>query len=259
MVSVVGVADVEDVAIGVWSLGADIREVGAGLCCSRPGTSPEGLTNFVCRLRPGSVDDLEATVEALRRWCRRVVLDAATPSWVEAELVARDWRLGHQLQLVLPAEHALTHDTAAATLRALELDDWPVVYELLLIDHAEEDHRAGRAPRERRHTDDALVTRRGIAEHADYLVATAGGVPVGFCCGWSGPQRLGIVEDVFVHPDHRHRGIASALITSAVAAARSNGATDICLAADPDDTPKQLYRRMGFAPLAVTRTLTSPT
>jgi len=101
--------------------------------------------------------------------------------------------------------------------------------------------------------------RRQLSRHAHYLVAaTDAARPVGFTCSWVGPGALGIVEDVFVHPDWRHRGIASVLVTAAVAAARERGAAEVIIAADPDDTPKDLYQHLGFAPFVVTRALNAP-
>ncbi len=111
--------------------------------------------------------------------------------------------------------------------------------------HAARRPRRGRPPRRAsaparpaRHTDETLAARRSIAEHADYLVATRGERPIGFACSWVGPQRLGIVEDVFVHPDLRRQGIASALVATAVSTARRRGASAVSIAADPHDTPK---------------------
>ena len=102
--------------------------------------------------------------------------------------------------------------------------------------------------------------RRSIAEHADFLVATDDdGTPVGFVGAWTmTASRHGIIEDVFVHLRRRPRGLASTLIAAAVDRARRRGAVEVAIAADPADTPKVLYQRLGFIPCTVTRTLRAP-
>jgi ribosomal protein S18 acetylase RimI-like enzyme len=54
------------------------------------------------------------------------------------------------------------------------------------------------------------------------------------------------VEDVGTLPEHRDRGYASAVVLAAIAAARSDGAEFVCLVADANDWPKELYARLGF-------------
>jgi ribosomal protein S18 acetylase RimI-like enzyme len=54
------------------------------------------------------------------------------------------------------------------------------------------------------------------------------------------------VEDVGTLPEHRDRGYASAVVLTAIAAARTDGAEFVCLVADANDWPKELYRRLGF-------------
>lgn len=68
-----------------------------------------------------------------------------------------------------------------------------------------------------------------------------------------GVEGVGQVENLFVHPDWRHRGLATGLIHRCVADARSNGAGPIVIVADPADTPKHMYAAMGWVPVAVKR------
>lgn len=60
---------------------------------------------------------------------------------------------------------------------------------------------------------------------------------------------LGYLEDLFVHPDYRHRGIATALVHHTAAAARAEGARLVFLPTAANDTPKEMYARMGFEPV----------
>ena len=66
------------------------------------------------------------------------------------------------------------------------------------------------------------------------------------------------MEELFTHPEFRHRGLATALIHHCVADAREHGAGPVVIAADPEDTPKLMYAAMGFRPVAMKRTWRSP-
>ena len=54
------------------------------------------------------------------------------------------------------------------------------------------------------------------------------------------------VEDVGTLPDQRGHGYATAVVLAAIAEARKAGAEFVCLVADLNDWPKELYRRLGF-------------
>ena len=47
-------------------------------------------------------------------------------------------------------------------------------------------------------------------------------------------------------------------VSQAVRTVRARGATSVLIAADPTDTPKHLYARLGFRPVVVTRSLVAP-
>lgn len=64
---------------------------------------------------------------------------------------------------------------------------------------------------------------------------------------------MGQVEDLFVHPEFRHRGIATALIEHCVADCRGQGAEQVVIVAAAGDTPKNMYAAMGFRPLTLER------
>jgi ribosomal protein S18 acetylase RimI-like enzyme len=64
---------------------------------------------------------------------------------------------------------------------------------------------------------------------------------------------MGQVEDVFVEPAYRHRGIATALIHHCVADCRARGAGAVVIVADAADTPQTMYAAMGFHPVATKR------
>jgi ribosomal protein S18 acetylase RimI-like enzyme len=54
------------------------------------------------------------------------------------------------------------------------------------------------------------------------------------------------VEDVGTVPEQRGKGYAKAVVLGAIAEARRAGAEFVCLVADAEDWPKELYRRLGF-------------
>jgi len=56
---VMDVAVVEDVAVTFWALGADLIEAGSAQCCVRVDASAAGPANFLHRLRPAIVADLD--------------------------------------------------------------------------------------------------------------------------------------------------------------------------------------------------------
>jgi ribosomal protein S18 acetylase RimI-like enzyme len=90
-----------------------------------------------------------------------------------------------------------------------------------------------------------LVARTGNARHFAALVdgEVAGGADL------YSDGRTAQVEDVSTFPAHRGRGLASAVVLHAVEEALSARHDFVFLIADDTDWPKELYRRLGFAPL----------
>ena len=86
-----------------------------------------------------------------------------------------------------------------------------------------------------------------------YWLAFDGGEPCGFLCSWEGVDGVGQVEDLYVRPSSRGRGIAAALLHHGIVDCRRHGAQAVVIVADADDTPKAAYARMGWAPVAIKR------
>lgn len=67
----------------------------------------------------------------------------------------------------------------------------------------------------------------------------------GFARGWVGP--LCAIDDLFVVPEHRRRGVGKALLAGAAAEAIGCGAPFLELTVREDNQPAiQLYQRIGF-------------
>ena len=62
-------------------------------------------------------------------------------------------------------------------------------------------------------------------------------------------RRVALVEEVGTLSVHRGRGLARAVVTSAVASAAAWGAELIVVPADADDWPQLMYVRLGFEPV----------
>lgn len=90
-----------------------------------------------------------------------------------------------------------------------------------------------------------LTGRAGNARHfavrADGEVASAADL--------YSDGRTAQVEDVATAPEHRGRGYATAVVLRAVEEALASGHDFVFLVADAEDWPKELYARLGFAPL----------
>jgi GNAT superfamily N-acetyltransferase len=94
-----------------------------------------------------------------------------------------------------------------------------------------------------------------VEEHSTYLVAWDEIAPVGHAhVAWSGTH-LGLpeIQDVFVLPEMRRRGIASQLTHAAEAEARARGWDRLSLSVSQDGNPaaSRLYAKLGYADAGV--------
>ena len=92
--------------------------------------------------------------------------------------------------------------------------------------------------------------RQPAEESSTYLIAWDGDQPVGHAhIAWSGTHlAVPEIQDVFVLPEQRRRGIASELTRAAEAEARSRGWDRISLSVSQDGNPdaRQLYEKLGY-------------
>ena len=128
--------------------------------------------------------------------------------------------------------------------------DWEKFWELMLVDWNEHHARIGRPVAEE------VARRMWTAKKrkqppVQYWLAHDGERAVGYLNSWEGVAGAGQVEDLFTLPEYRKQGVATALIHHCVAESRAKGAGPIVIASDPTDTPKNIYARMGFRPIAI--------
>lgn len=179
---------------------------------------------------------------------REFGVDFRTPPAFVARLALEGYERRDALVMVL--EGALIGSTPEHEIRAIETEeDWQAYAELHALDWHEHLVRQQRS-------EDAAVpeqmwkTHRAKQPPIQYWLACAEGKPVAFLNSWSGIDGVGQVEDLFTHPDYRHRGLATALIHRCVADCRRKGAGPVVIVSDPTDTPKLMYAAMGFRPVA---------
>jgi GNAT superfamily N-acetyltransferase len=185
----------------------------------------------------------------------RFDLDLDTPPQFEARLALEGYRRNDALVMLLEGElrgkakpfeiRPVESETDWAAYGALHEIDWQAYAERTSPGAAEEASAWTAAA--------MLQSRRLKSPPARFWLAYLDGAPRAYLFSWEGTKGVGQVEDLFTHPDYRHRGLATALIHHCVADARAHGAGPVVIVADPTDTPKEMYAAMGFLPVAVKR------
>ena len=95
------------------------------------------------------------------------------------------------------------------------------------------------------HLESAEVVAARNGNRAFAVLAEGG--PIGFVAVFSPPgARAAEIDQAYVTPDHRGRGIGQRLISGALAAL---GHHTNWIVADDEDRPKRLYERLGFVPV----------
>ena len=94
-----------------------------------------------------------------------------------------------------------------------------------------------------------------LTSGARYFLTERDGLPAA-CCMLLPGDGIGQVEEVYTAKPHRGAGLASAVVRTAIAAARERGDDLIMIMADADDWPQRLYERLGFETVDEYRTFT---
>ena len=178
--------------------------------------------------------------------------DPWTPSSFEARLSHDRYHPTEALVLVL--EGPLRGEAPRIQIRTIEDETgWEAYRALKRMDWLEYAARTGENAGGESIGDGLAAANRLKCPPVQYVLAYQAGRVVGHCSTWEGPNGVGQVEDLFVHPASRHRGIATALLRSCVEMARARGAGPVVIVADPTDTPKEMYAALGWRPLVTCR------
>ena len=206
-------------------------------------------------VQAGQAATSAAVVAALHRhhptgW-QTVVTDALTPPGVEAALALADFR--EAVTLVEMATAVLMPPPALAPMTLLPVDEpeWPRFAALI-----DADHREGKRTGEHSEAVAAGLTEGMRRRHGacDYWLLVEDGIDAGYGMTAVCPNGLGLIENLFTVPERRGRGLMSAFIVASAARLKAAGCDALFLDAHVRDTPKRLYARLGFKPVALTRT-----
>jgi len=177
-------------------------------------------------------------------------VDVDTPPAFEARLARGGFEPRGFVLMVLEGDLS-GHPKAAELALADDERSWAEADRLKRLDWAEARAKVGLAPLPGVGDRLALVARLKTPPDRKWL-AYVDGAARGMASVWD-VDGMGQVEDVFVEPAYRHRGIATALIYHCVADCRARGAGAVVIVADAADTPQTMYAAMGFRPVATKR------
>ena len=132
--------------------------------------------------------------------------------------------------------------------------DWQALNDLIVLADREFDPSARQTGNERPSDarDQRIAAMQSISPPVRYWLAYTDDGPRAFFTSWTSNDGIGVLDDLFTHPDYRHQGLATALVHHCVADSRARGAGPVALEADPYRThPSDMYAAMGFRPLSL--------
>ena len=223
-------------------------------------TNPElpdiHVANYARSVRADSSDEIDEVLARAEREfagcphrCFEVDLD--TPPTFEGRLVFEGYEARDFVLMVLEGD--LDGRPKEADLRlADDPTGWAGADRLKKLDWHEARAKLGRDPLPKVGERLARLARLKTPPVRKWL-AYVDGEARGMASTWDGVDGAGQVEDVFVEPEYRHRGLATALIHRGVADCRERGSSAVVIVADAGDTPQTMYAAMGFRHVATKR------
>jgi GNAT superfamily N-acetyltransferase len=214
------------------------------------------VANYARSVQADSPDEIEGVLARAERefaGCphRCFEVDVDTPPTFEGRLVFEGYEARDFVLMVLEGE--LEGRPKAADLRlAADEKGWAEADRLKKLDWAETRAKLGRDPLPNVGERLARLARLKAPPDRKWL-AYVEGEARGMASVWDGVDGAGQVEDVFVEPEYRHRGLGTALIHCCVADCRARGSNAVVIVADAGDTPQTMYAAMGFRPVATKR------
>ena len=221
---------------------------------SLPGIYDANFVFGISASDPEDIDRLLARARLEYAHAERVTfrVDPFTPPAFEARLVLEGYSRTEAIVLVLEGPVRGRPRTVDILPIASDLA-WNEYAELKRSDWREHAARIGLGPGSIAIADALIRSNMVKCSPVEYVMAYQDGRPVGFCSMWEGLEGMGQVEDLFVHPAYRRRGIATALIDTCVERMRARGTGPVMIVADATDTPKDMYVALGWSPVAICR------
>lgn len=228
-----------------------------GCRCVRNLAAPGILNaNFIDSISASSPRDIEALLtRAARDYAHsprlRFDVDARTPPEFEARLRLEPGLSCTEMLVLLLDGDLRAHPAPLDVRQLVDAPGWDAFAALHALNWREdvEDDEVGR-------TFAANMRRR--APPVRFWLGHIDGVPRGYLTSWEGTNGVGQVESLYVQPEFRHRGLATALLVQGVRDCRSHGAGPVVIVTDAADTPKQMYAALGWRPVAVKRNYLKP-
>ena len=243
---------------GYLGLGNEVFEAHGATFIRNRQTARRHDANTVGLIRSAGANAIDALFERVETEFaglghRRFQVDPLTPPGVEACLVVNGYEPVEVglLCLLLEGEPRATPRPVEIR-QAVSVADWQAYRHLDEL-WWRESGTGYFGPYDPDLHDELLLNLRVKAPQVRSWLAVVDGEARAFLSCWPGTNGVGMVEDLFCHPDYRHRGLATALIARCVADARGRGAGPVLINADAKDTPKQMYATLGFRPLYVGR------
>jgi GNAT superfamily N-acetyltransferase len=187
-----------------------------------------------------TLDEVERVFDerfAGHRFASALFHDDATAARVEAEARERGWKVEKEVAMVLAREPDRVADTSSVR-EAAKDEVMALMSAWFADDHAKQGEAVLRQL-------DEYAEREWRSRPPRAFVA---GDAQATCKLWS-DGATAQVEDVYTAPGARGHGHARALVTRAVEVAREEGHELVFIVADEEDTPKELYARLGFDPV----------
>lgn len=191
-----------------------------------------------------------AALERFDGW-RVVQVDALTEPQVEAALAAAGFRAETLLIEMLGEDVASPLPVPAIELVPVGDAEWARLAALVEADHREGKRTGDYDAAVAAGLSDGMRRRLGPC---GYWLLTGDGGDLGYGMTAVCPNGLGLIENLFTLSEHRDRGLMSGFIVEAARRLRAAGCDAVFLDAHAHDTPKLLYARLGFRPVAVART-----
>lgn len=238
-------------------LGARVIQTGHAFIVADPSRPEVWESNHVEAVTAQNDDEIDAVFAAMEAhlahapW-RVAHTDAFTPDRFLARLAFEGFR-EHFLTIQMALDGPLRIAPTQIDFRAIETEeDWARFAMLLRLNHLE-----GRATEDMElppeFTANMAAVYRAKSPQCRFRLVYENGEAIAYGACGAAPNDFGIIEDLFTHPEHRRRGVASAMISALADDLRGQGCTTIFLGALAGEQAKGLYAKLGFRPAGLAR------